>query len=303
MNWLVLSLLSSLFLGLYEIAKKESLRGNAVPPVLFFNVLTSTLVYLPILLLSQVDGGSMAADWLVVDPLTWRDHGFLAAKSLLAGSSWIFASFALKHLPVSIAAPIRASSPFVTILVAVVFMQERPTPGQWAGIGVVLTAFYAFSLVGRKEGLVFHRNRWIACMAMATILGACSALYDKYLLNTCGYRTATVQAWFSIYLVPVMLPLLLHWYLRQRRQSPFEWRWSIPMIALLLLVSDFLYFYSVEQPGALISLISPLRRTSVIIAFIAGIRLYGEQNWKAKAICIAAMMLGIGIITAFSLPK
>lgn len=300
MNWLLLSLLSSFFLGLYEIAKKESLRGNAVPPVLFFNVLTSTVVYTPIILISHVFRDEVDSDWIVVDALSWNDHLLLAAKSLLAGSSWIFASFALKHLPVSIAAPIRASSPFVTIMVAVAFMHERPTAGQWAGIGVVLAAFYSFSLVGKKEGIVFHKNRWIACMAVATLLGACSSLYDKYLLSTCGYRTATVQAWFSIYLVPVMLPLLLRWYLHQRKDTPFQWRWSIPMIALLLLVSDFLYFYAIEQPGGLISLISPLRRTSVIIAFIAGIRMYGEQNWRSKALCIAALMVGIGIITMFS---
>ena len=271
-----------------------------MPPVLLLNVLTSTLVYTPIILISHIFRDEVDGAWMAVDALSWNDHLLLATKSLIAGSSWIFASFALKHLPVSIAAPIRASSPFVTIMVAVAFMHERPTVGQWTGIGVVLAAFYSFSLVGKKEGIVFHKNRWIACMAVATLLGACSSLYDKYLLSTCGYRTATVQAWFSIYLVPVMLPLLLRWYLHQRKDTPFQWRWSIPMIALLLLVSDFLYFYAIEQPGGLISLISPLRRTSVIIAFIAGIRMYGEQNWRSKAVCIAVLMVGIGIITAFS---
>ncbi|MFN9039962.1 MAG: hypothetical protein ACK5YO_26945, partial [Planctomyces sp.] len=100
-----------------------------------------------------------------------------------------------------------------------------------------------------------------------------SSLYDKFLLADSGFRSATVQAWFSVYLVPVMLPLAIWWWRAGRESSPFEWRWSIPAIALLLLVSDCLYFHAIEQPGALISVISPLRRTSVVIAFVAGIRM------------------------------
>jgi drug/metabolite transporter (DMT)-like permease len=296
MNWIAVSLLSALFLGLYEIAKKESLRGNAVPPVLFCNVLTQAAAWIPLLIASQFPQ-SQLPDVLRVQPLDWADHARLAAKSLLAGSSWICASFALKHLPISIAAPIRATSPFATVLFAVLLLAERPSPGQWSGVAIILAAFYAFSLAGRREGIVFHKNRWITLMILATLLGAASALYDKYLLGTCGYHAADVQAWFSVYLIPVMAPLLAHWLLKNRSRSPFEWRWSIPMIAILLLISDFLYFHANEQPDALISVISPLRRTSVIIAFLAGIRLYGEQNWRIKSLCLAGLMLGVTVIS------
>lgn len=297
MNWIVLSLHSAVFLGLYEIAKKESLRGNAVPVVLLLNVLTSAAVYVPLILISRLLPGALPTDLLLVDSLSWTGHAMLAGKSVLAGSSWIFASFALKHLPVSIAAPIRASSPLVTILAAVLVLGERPTQWQWLGVGVVLFSFYAFSLAGRREGIVFHRDRWVYCMVLATVLGAGSSLYDKFLLADSGFRSATVQAWFSVYLVPVMLPLAVWWWRAGRVSSPFEWRWSIPAIALLLLVSDFQYFHAIEQPGALISVISPLRRTSVVIAFVAGIRMYGEQNWRAKAVCIAGLMAGVVIIS------
>ena len=296
MNWIAISLLSALFLGLYEIAKKESLHGNAVPPVLFCNVLTQATAWLPLLIASHLDH-TVVPELIRVQPLDWTAHARLAAKSLLAGSSWICASFALKHLPISIAAPIRATSPFVTVIFAVAVLAERPSIGQWLGVAIVLVAFYAFSLAGRREGIVFHKDRSIALMIAATILGAASALYDKYLLTTCDYNAAEVQAWFSIYLIPVMIPLLVDWFLHRRTSSPFQWRWSIPMIAILLLISDFLYFSANEQPNALISVISPLRRTSVIIAFLAGIRLYGEQNWRIKAVCLAGLMAGVLVIS------
>jgi bacterial/archaeal transporter family protein len=297
MTWMLLSICSAVFLGFYEIAKKASLKENAVPPVLFFNVLTAAALWLPLILLSQFFPAGIPFGFLSIEPLTGTGHILLLLKSLIAGSSWIFASFALKHLPMSIAAPIRASSPFWTITIAVLFLSERLDLWQWVGISIILVSFYVFSLVGRKEGIHFHRNRWVGFMVIATLLGACSALYDKYLLQTCQMHAATVQAWFSVYLVLVMTPLVTHWYLKGRVVTPFHWRRSIPMIAILLLISDFLYFTAIETPGGLISVISPLRRTSIVIAFIAGIRIYGEKNPLPKAICILSMLVGVCVLS------
>lgn len=221
MHWFTLSLLSAGFLGFYEIAKKVSVRENAVPPVLFFNVVTSALIWLPFVILSRTSSDSIPFETLRVASLSWTAHGQLFSKAIIAGSSWIFASFALKHLPMSIAAPIRASSPLWTILIATVFMQERPTPLQWEGVAVILVSFWAFSLVGRREGIHFHRDRWVAFMLVATLLGSCSALYDKYLLQNKGMTPSTVQAWFSIYLVAFMTPLMIHWLLRRRQLEKF----------------------------------------------------------------------------------
>jgi transporter family protein len=297
MQWFALSLLSAGFLGFYEIAKKVSVRENAVPPVLFFNVLTSAIIWLPFVILSRVATNSIPIELLKVDSLSWTLHGLMFLKAIIAGSSWIFASFALKHLPMSIAAPIRASSPLWTILIATLAMHERPAPLQWFGVTIILIAFWAFSLVGRREGIHFHRDRWVGFMLLATFLGSLSALYDKFLLQNKGISPSTVQAWFSIYLVAFMLPLMMHWMLRRRQHEPFQWRWSIPMIAILLLVSDFLYFSAIADIRAMISLISPLRRTSVLIAFIAGVLMYQEKNWRAKAVCIVMLLIGVYVLS------
>ena len=201
-------------------------------------------------------------------------------------------------LALLIAAPIRSTSPLWTILIAIAFLQERPNAVQWIGITTVLAAFVAFSLVGRREGIEFRTNRWIWFMVAATLLGALSAIYDKYLLRTLNLRPSTVQAWFSIYLVAVMAPLAVFWFVRDRRARPFQWRWAILLIAVFLQISDFLYFVAIAEPDSLISVISPLRRSSVIVSFLAGIRYFGEHNWRPKALCIAGMLAGILLITS-----
>lgn len=297
MNWILLSLLSALFLGVYDIARKASVRGNAVPPVLLLNVGTAAALWLPWVILSRLHPELLPSPLLTVSSLDWAGHGLLLTKSLLVGASWTFGFWGMKHLPISIAAPIRSSSPLWTVLIATVFMQERPTAGQWAGVTIILAAFYAFSLAGRKEGIHFHRDRWVGCMLLATALGSVSALYDKYLLQHVRLDAATVQAWFSIYLVPVQLPLCLYWLARERQAAPFQWRWTIPAVAVLLLISDFLYFTAIQDPHALISLISPLRRSSMIIPFTAGTLLFGESNWRAKSVCVVCLLAGVYVLS------
>lgn len=295
MSWILLSIVSAILLGCYDIAKKSAVKDNAVPPVLLLNVLTAALIWIPWVVWSYVKPDQTAAPQL--SDITAVEHGLLICKSVLVGASWTLAFFALKHLPISIASPIRSTSPLWTIGFAVAAMGERPSRLQWAGVAVIVVAFLVFSRVGRREGIHFHRDRWVAMMIAATLLGAFSAVYDKYLLQTVGLSPAVVQAWFSIYLVPVMLPLAIRWFFVERRQTPFNWRWSIPMIAVLLLAADFTYFTAVAQPDALISVISPLRRTSVVVAFVFGILRLGEQSWRAKAVCIIGILCGVCLLS------
>lgn len=295
--WITLSLCSAIFLGLYDIAKKSAVRDNAVPPVLLLNVLTAALLWsLPILMSYVAAGRGFGVSIDSLSDISARQHILLFAKSVLVGASWTLALFALKHLPISIATPIRSTSPLWVLACAVLVLGERPSGSQWLGIAIVLLAFLSFSRVGLREGIRFHRDRWIAMMLGATLLGSASSIYDKFLLQTMQMSPAVVQAWFSIYLVPVMCPLAGYWYWFQRRANPFQWRWSIPMIAVLLLIADYLYFFAITEPGALISVISTLRRSSVIVAFLFGVLQLKEQNWRAKAPCIVAILIGVILI-------
>lgn len=296
MSWVLLSILSALFLGFYDLAKKAGVRENAVPATLFFSVLSGALVWAPMLFWSLASPASFPSERLLVKPLTSAEHGLLFFKSALVSCSWILNYFAVKHLPLSIASPIRATSPLWTILIAVALLGERPGATQWIGVAVILGAFYAFSFVGRMEGIHFHRDRWVALMIGATLIGSLSALYDKYLLQQRAMDPATVQCWFSIYLVVVQIPFVLAWRRGRLGARGFEWRWCIPLIGLLLLVADFFYFVAIGQPDALISVISPLRRCAVIVTFVGGVTAYREKNFRPKLACLAVLLTGVFVL-------
>jgi transporter family protein len=296
LNWLALSLLSAVLLGLYDFLKKSALRDNAVLPVLCGGIWAGALVWLPFILWSALASPTLPHPALHVTGITPLSHLHLFLKSGLVVTSWVFGYVGLKSLPLTIATPIRSTGPLWTIALAVLLFHEHPSPRQWLGITIVLVSFFAFSLAGKLDGIHFHRNRAVLYIIAATLLGACSALFDKYLLQTTSLTPTEVQAWFSLYSALIMIPVLLWWRSRPERNR-FHWRWSIPAIGLALLAADLLYFTAVSQPDALISLISPVRRSAVIVSFLLGIFLLKEKHILPKLLCILGILAGVFLLS------
>jgi transporter family protein len=295
--WLSLGLISALFLGMYDVSKKHAVHQNAVLPVLFLATLSGACLMLPLLVLSRLSPELLRHHHLLVPSLAWRTHALIGLKSLLVGSSWICAYFALKHLPISLAAPIRASGPVWTLLGALIIFHERLNGMEWAGLFILFLSYYAFSLLGSAEGIAFHRNKWVPLIFLGTLLGAGSGLYDKFLLQRLSLSPIAVQAWFSLYLVLILgLVLLAFWLPHRHRYTPFAWRWSIPLIGILLIMADFAYFKALSEPNVLITLLSSIRRSSVIVAFVVGGLLFHEKNKRWKALALTGVLAGIALI-------
>jgi drug/metabolite transporter (DMT)-like permease len=284
--------LSALFLGVYELCTKHAVRGNSVVPVLFFSTLTGAGVWLTLLTVQGLHPGALPAS-LVTDPLTWPQHLQLLLKSGLVAASWIFTYLALKHLPLSLGSPIRATSPLWTLAGAWLLLRERPNLVETLGVVTTLLSFVGLSLAGQREGVHFHRNKWVGFILVGTLLGAVSALYDKYLLGRQHFSVPTVQAWFSIYLCVYFLPLAVAWRRRWWERGRFHWRWSIPLIALMLLISDYIYFSALRNPASLVSLVISLRRGSTLVAFAGGLLLFGERNGWQKLPAVLGILAGI----------
>jgi hypothetical protein len=230
---------------------------------------------------------------LHVDALTGFQHLQLLFKSMIVAASWVCSYFAVKNLPVSLAAPIRATGPVWTLIGATLVLGERLTWLEGLGIAITLTSFLGLSVVGAREGIHFRRNRWIWFLGGGTLLGALSGLYDKYLLGSLGFTAATVQCWFSIYLALLFLPLAVGWKLRWWQRQQFQWRGSIVWVSVMLLIADFLYFNALRDPEALVSMVSSLRRGSTLVAFAGGILLFGEVNARAKLPAVIGVVIGI----------
>ena len=251
--WLGLAFISAFLLGCYDVNKKISLDGNAVIPVLFFNTLISSLIFVPFIFLSfftDVLDGTM----LYVPRVSLETH--------------------------------------VTLVGAMLVFGERLNLYQWIGVILSIASFYLLSSSGKKEGIRFTHNKWIIFTVLSILTGAASGLYDKHLMGSLDVMT--VQVWFNVYQCLMMLPILLFlWYPRRKSTTPFVWHWNIIFISVFLCVADWIYFYALTFPGSMISIVSMVRRSNVLVTFLAGALFFHEKNLKSKAIDLFLVLLGM----------
>lgn len=296
--WLLLAFLSAALLGFYDSFKKKSLGGNAVIPVLFLNTLFSSLIFLPFIVLSSqttlLDGSIFH-----VSSGGWDVHKYILLKSCIVLSSWIFGYFGMKHLPLTIVGPINATRPVMVLVGALMVFGEKLNLYQWIGVALAVTSFLFLSRSGKKEGIDFKHNKWIYFVVLASVLGAGSGLYDKYLMAPAdnggvGLDPMIVQSWYNIYQCFMMFAmLLLLWWPTHKKTTPFHWDWSIIFISVFLSAADFAYFYALSLPGAMISIVSMIRRGSVIVSFFFGAMAFHEKNLKSKIVDLAIVLLGM----------
>ncbi|WP_108821429.1 DMT family transporter [Dysgonomonas sp. Marseille-P4361] len=290
--WLIFAFVSAFFLGCYDICKKKSVNKNAVIPVLFLNTLFCSLLLLPLVLISRFSPDTLYGTVGYVPSVSIETHGYIFIKSVIVLTSWIFGYFAIKHLPLTITGPINATRPVMTLLGALFIFGERLNLYQWIGVIITIISFFLLSLSGKKEGISFHKNKWILFMIFASIAGAASGLYDKFLMQQ--FSSTAVQFWFNSYQCLLMLIILLVlWYPKRKNTSPFEWRWSIILVSVFLTIADFVYFYALTDPDAMISIVSMVRRSSVLVSFAGGVLLFHEKNLKGKAIDLALIIIAM----------
>jgi len=289
--WISLALLSAVLLGIYDIFKKISLNNNAVVPVLFISVLVSSAILLPIHLVSVFSPETAQGSIFYIPEVDFRTHLLILLKSVIVLVTWLFAYFAIKHLPVTIAMPFKATQPAWTVVGALLIFGEQLSAFQAVAVVVMLISFYLFSVAGAREGFSL-KNKWIWFVIIATLAGSASGLFDKYLMRE--FPRLTVQAYYTYYQAILMAIIaLVLWYPKRKNTTPFQWRWSIALISFFLVAADFCYFYALSMEGSLIAVISTLRRSGVVIPFIFGAFYYREKNLKFKIIPLVGILLGI----------
>lgn len=289
MNWTVWILASSLFLALYDLAKKASVRENAVLPVLLCSTCCGSAAFIAGLwACGRVDAVFASLDGRIV--------ALAAIKAVIVSTSWIFTFCALRTLPITIATPIRASAPALVFLAAFFLYGEIPTLLQSVGMVAVFAGYFAFSWAGKYEHIDFFRNRAVWCAITGAFFSALSSVWDKYVFQVAAAPVEAVQFLFQVGLVIVYALLLLLQRALRLAHDRFEFRFTIPCVGILLAMADWLYFKGLAIPSAPISVGSLLRRFSVVITFALGAKFFHETNLRRKSLALAAILAGVILI-------
>jgi len=277
--WIWYIIVSALFLGLYDVAKKQSLRNNSVMMVLFLSSALSTLFLSPFFSLGP-----------------WQDHLRLFFKAQLVTCSWITGLLAMKLVPLSTVSTVKATRPVFVLLFSLILFAEKLNALQWIGCIMTIFAIFLLSRTSKKEGIEFGKNRGISYLLVSIITGVCSALYDKHIL---GFMDPVfVQCWSNFFITLSMGAILLFQYFRDKEKfQSLKWDWALLAIAVLITTSDFFYFKSLSTQGSLLSIVSMVRRSSVIVPFVFGALFWKEKHIKEKGFALLLILISISLIT------
>lgn len=289
--WIVLAFVSAALLGFYDVAKKQALRNNAVPVVLLLNTLFSTILFSPFIISTASGAGWFEGTMFEVAQGSWHDHLLVVIKSAIVLSSWIFGYIGIKHLPITIVGPINATRPVLVLLGALLIFGERLNGMQWIGVSLAIVSVFLLSRAGRKEGIDFKHNKWIYSIAAAAVMGAVSGLYDRYIMRE--LEPVFVQSWYNLYQFLMMGAAVVVLRAVQGRGVAFHWSWAIPMISILLSAADLAYLVALSNEDAMISVVSMVRRSSVVVSFLCGAMLFKEGNLRAKALDLLLILIGM----------
>lgn len=128
-GWFFWAIASALFAALTAIFAKVGLQGVDSD----FATFIRTLVILAALVLFL----SYAGKWQDPAQLSAKNWLFLGLSGLATGASWLAYFKALQLGEASQVAPVDKFSIVLVVLMAVVFLKERPSAQEWLGIALI----------------------------------------------------------------------------------------------------------------------------------------------------------------------
>ena len=299
--WTILAFISALCLGFYDVSKKVALRDNKVIDVLTISVCFSALILSVPLILSHVCPDVMHGTPFFVPELDGKAHLYTILKSVIVLSSWVFAYISLKQLPISVVSPLQATRPMWTLVGAMLIFGERLNTWQWIGVVLAIGTIFVFSF-GKKSQISNVKsqisNKYYIALALAILIGACSGLYDKYLMRR--YDHNAVQVYYTFYQAIMMAVVWTIDRIHNRSVSKAVCTLSakrsvlpIILISVFLIISDNVYMLALRDPDSMIAVVSTIRRGGAVIGFAYGLIFLREPEPWRKVCCMLGILAGL----------
>lgn len=278
MEYIVLTVFSAIFLGLYDLFKKISIeKGKNIYEILFiFSVVSFVLSFIFINKAFNINFSHII---------------FVFIKTLVISLSWFLTAKAFSNLDVGIVVPFSLLGTITTTILAWMFFKESIGIVQIGGISIILLGLILLSKLCEKNEK--NNYKYLFLLALAAFLSSVSAIIDKYLLNSID--KGVILFWFFMFL---SLIYLIVSFIKNKKidfKSLTSNLW-IAGISVSIFISDLLYYQAISYENVSISVVSIVRKLSVFIGVVLGCVFLKEKYLIKKILILFFMFLGLGVI-------
>jgi drug/metabolite transporter (DMT)-like permease len=241
----------------------------------------SALIYAPL---------AIGVVWWTQPPLTSMSFVLMAASAVIHTAYYMLLDRGYRSGDLSLVYPLaRGSAPLITVVVAVLLLEERPS--SLAVGGALLLAGGAVVLTGNFQALKASRS--LPAVGFALLTGCMIASYtvvDKVAVAA-FFVPPLLHDWATnLGRVVIMTPMAL----RQRAELRGVWRRrrkEVIAVAVLCPLSYILVLTAMVFTP--VSYVAPAREISILVAAILGAHLLAEEHATRRLMGAAAMVAGI----------
>lgn len=190
---------------------------------------------------------------------------------------------------------VRGTGPFFTVIGAGFLFDEHFTPGQWAGVGMLLAGIYGLAIYSLRT-ITVGRETMLPALGFAVLTGATVALYTTY--DAYGIRATsdpfTFLAWF-FFLDGAFMPAVTfrRWRgLPSSEFAPLLKRGVIGAFVAYLSFGAILMATRLDNVGQA----AVLRETSTVFAALIGWLVLGEKVGPRRTALMALIAAGAVVV-------
>ena len=292
-----LVLCASVAHALWNIAAK-SVSGKGYAFVLAYHGL-SAIILVPIAIWLLLSG---------VQPLSWAILGAAVLSAIFHIAYSVSLQSGYDHAPLGVVYPTaRGVGPIITIIIAVLLFGERPSAPETIGAFVVIAGIAVVTVRprgfgARSRGLEVRSSgirRGLAWGGLIGVFIASYTLWDDFAVN---HIADSPLLYFAISEACVGIIMALGIVTipgGAARRADFisilcEHKRALVTVAILSPLAYVLVLYAMQQ--APVSLVAPVRETSIIVGTLLAWWLFGEKNIVAKLLGAVVVVAGISLI-------
>lgn len=224
----------------------------------------------------------------------------LLGTGILSVCTQILNARSLRHMDVSAASPLYATTPAMTAVLAFLFLGEALSLYQILGIAILFAGTYLLEKTVRTPSVEPHARtpiKYFYFIFLSIFLYGICALIDRYILT--HYYTITPQALLAFAHLFLAIGLCTYFFIRYDgwtgiRRSAKTYGLSILLISAITVLYRFAELKSIQL--ASVGIVVAIVKSSSLFSTILGGKLFKEKHVGKKALACIIIITGVILV-------